>query len=159
MAAPTPTARQTPAGTRPNDGHKTLIVLANIPTAPIWEEDVTPLGGEVKTFEIAHMHLNSYAQVGLGSLRRGKEVKVEGLYDPVMYSTLWAQLGVNQVITNHFPNHANVCFHGALTSIDPKGNKEGDRQAATFTITPTFSDPSDGSETAPVYTAGGGTGA
>jgi hypothetical protein len=159
MAAPTPSPRQTPAGTRPNDGHKTHVVLSANPTASIWETEVTPLGGTVNTFDLLHMHLNTYGQKGLGSLRRGKEITVTALYDPVIYSTLWAQLGSNQVITVHFPNHSSVCFHGALTDISPGANKEGEAQMGTFTFTPTFSDPSDGSETAPVYTAGGGTGA
>lgn len=159
MAAPTPSARAAPNGTRPNDGHKTHIVLANLTNAAIWEEEVTPLGGSVATFDLMHMHLDTYAQKGVGSLIRGKDVVVNGLYDPAIYNTLWNQLGTNQVITVHFPNHASVCFHGVLSDISPGANKEGEKQAGTFTFTPTFADPTDGSETAPVYTAGGGTGA
>ena len=161
MAAPTITAPQSPAGgARPNDGHKTLVVLANAPTAALWILSVKPPAIEMATFELRHMNLNEWAQMAIGSLKKMGPISGKALYDPVVYSQLSDQVGVNQAVSVHWPNHAAIAVWAALTKLDPDENSEGNPQTMSFEITPTMADPASGNAEADfTYAAGGGTGA
>lgn len=77
------------------------------------------------------------------------EVKVTVAYDIVGWSAILAQIGVNQLVTVHFPDGKTVAFWGWLDKFEPGALKEGEQPEAECVIVPSNHNTS-GVEVAPV---------
>lgn len=157
MAAPTPTARQTPTGLRLTDGHSTKITFARSPAISLWEITVKPPGidggDEIDT---TTMHNVLWRTRQPRQLRTLTESTFTAAYDPNVYNTILSNLNVNDQITCRFPDGSTLAFWGYLKAFEVNDHTEGEQPEATVTIVPTNQD-DDGAEQAPVMTSVSGT--
>lgn len=160
MAAPTPTARQTPDAGRMSDGFSTKITFAAKPNVALWERQVKPPGldgGE--PIDISTMFNVFWHTLHPRRLVKMADATTMVAYNPVVLNELLSLLNVQTTITITFPDAATWCFYGFLQKFEPGDNKEGEFPEATVTVVPTNWDYVNKVEAGPVYTTGsGGTG-
>ena len=158
MAAPTPTARGTPAGIKLEDGYQTLITFASHPTIKFWEKTVKPPGLDGGDgIDTTTMHNVTYRTFDTKHLKTLTESVLTGPYDPDVFTTLVAQININQACTTKFPDGSTLTYYGAITKAEIGEHKEGELPEMTITIKPTNWDPTGFVEAAPVFTAATGT--
>lgn len=157
MAAPTPTARATPAGIKLKDGFRSLVTFALDTNIELWEKQVTPPGLDGgDSVEQTTMHNQTYRTFAPRSLRTLTEMKFTAAYDPQIYVSVLAAINREDTITVAFKDGSTVCFFGYLKNFEPGELVEGTQPEATCTIVPTNID-SSGVEQAAVLTSVAGT--
>lgn len=158
MAAPTPTARQTPTGIKLDDGHSTLVTIGSDPDCSFWEKTVTPPGLDGgDPVETTTMHNDVWRTMAPRKLKTLTDLTTTAAYDPVIYTQLVGRINEETTITVTFPDGSTLAFYGYLRSFIPDEVSEGEQPTATATITPTNQDPTTGAEEAPVLTNVSGT--
>lgn len=150
----TTTARQTPGGTKLDDGFSTKIAFAADPDVSFWEKSVKPPGIDGgDAIDTTTMHNTTWRTFAARALRTLTESSITVAYDPKVYDQIVALINVNGWITVHFPDGSILNFVGFLRSFEPGDNSEGAQPEATISITPT--NILNGVETAPDYSATG----
>jgi hypothetical protein len=157
MAAPIPTPRVAPTGTRLEDGHPTFVTFSLDTNVEIWEIEVKPPGLDGgDAINTTTMHNVAVRTFGLRALYTMTETTITAAYDPIAYDSLRSMINREQTLTVTFPDGSTLAFFGGMTKFDPTGIKEGEMPTATMTIVPTDKD-STGAEQAPVLTNVAGT--
>lgn len=158
MAAPSTTARVTPAGIVLPDGHSTQVAFSLDPNVAFWEKNVTPPGldgGEpIDTTTMFNATYRTFAPRALMTLT---PMTMTGLYDPDVYDEIIAIINNEGSITVHFSDGSTLDFFGYLQKFDPAELVEGTAPEATITIVPTNYDPVNHVEAGPVMTEVAGT--
>ncbi len=159
MAAPTPTARQTPAGIPVWDGYQVLYTFKRFPAVKLWEKATTPPGVEGgEGIDQTTQH---------NAFRRTKKPRAlyemtDGSftcgYDPVVYDTILQMVNIEDEVTALFCDGSTIVDYGYLRSFIPAQMVEGTMPEATVTIVWTGLDPGTSLlEQAPVTTSIPGT--
>ena len=147
------TARVTPADALLEDGHQTLITVADDPDISFWEKEVQPPGidggGENN---ITTMHNTAWRVFAPKKLKTLTPVVITAGYNPAVYDQIIAELQDNQEITVTFSDGSTVVFWGWVDKFIPQGSSEGGMPEAEITIIPSNRDDA-GAEQAPAYTA------
>lgn len=141
---------------RLDDGFSTTFTFVNAPTIKLWEKEVTPpgitQGGAIDTTTMRNTSWRTMAPKALRSLTA---VSATVAYATVILeggaSSIYAQLGVNQLITINFPDGSALTFWGFLNEFTPGANVEGEQPTATITIEPTNRNEQTGEEAPPSY--------
>lgn len=158
MAAPTPTARQTPAGIRLTDGFSTKVTFAADPDVSLWERTVKPPGVDGgDAIETSTMHQTAWRTMAARALKTLTESTFTAAYDPNCYNQLISLINVETTITVTFPDGSTLAFFGFLRAFEPNELQEGEMPDAQVSITPTNEDPAAHTEQAPVLTSVPGT--
>lgn len=157
MAAPTPTARVTPAGKLLPDGYQSLTTFSLDTNIDIWEVEMTPIGLDLgEPINITSQHNVAWRTMFLRQLITATPQTIRGFYDPELYSQILAMRGINQTITQDYYDGTTVCYYGGVTRVEFGPLVEGTVPEVTITITPTNRD-STGAEYGPVVTSVTGT--
>lgn len=139
---------------RIDDGFSTIFTLSNIPSAKLYEKELTPPGvmggGPIDTTTMRNLAWRTKSPKQLKSLG---DVTATVAYATEVYDDVIAQIQVNQEITVTFPDQSTIVFWGWLEEFTPGNNTEGAQPTAKVTIHTSNHD-ADGVETAPVYTEG-----
>lgn len=155
---PSPTARQTPAGIKLEDGHSTIITLAADPDVSLWEKSVTPPGIDGgDAVEQTTMHNVTWRPMAPRRLKTLTEMTFTAAYDPDAYNQLVGLINVETTVTVRFPDGSTLAFYGYLKSFEPQELSEGEQPEANCSIVPTNADPVTGAEAGPVLTSAAGT--
>lgn len=158
MAAPTPTARQTPSGYKLPDGYQTLITFARQPAIKFWEKTIKPPGIDGKEAIDTTTMLNSqWRTFAHRSLQTLTPASVKAAYDPEYYTAIRSLINTNDTITVRWPDGSTLAFYGFLQGIEYDELVEGTMPEATLTITPTNWDAANGVEAGPTFTGSAGT--
>lgn len=159
MAAPTATARGTPAGIQLCDGMFSVITFARLPTVSFWEKGVTPPGLEGGDAIDATSHHNvRYRTKCPRSLIDLTDVTTKVFYDPNVYNQIITDLiNVPDTVTVEFHDGSTLAFYGYLKSFVPDEMTEGTKPEATITIVCTNFDHANDVEAGPVLTSVAGT--
>lgn len=138
--------------TRIDDGYQTLISFAENPSVSFYEKEVTPpgmdAGGPVDTTTMRNTTVRTFAPKHLVTMT---EMSFTAAYDPEVYDSVLAMLGVNQLITVTFPDGSTLAFWGWLDKFMLGALTEGSQPTADCTIQPSNQNDS-GVETQHVYT-------
>ena len=141
---------------RLDDGFSTTIDFADFPSLGglvMWEKTVTPPGvsggGANETTTMRNTALRTNAPKKLKSMGEGGATVA---YDPAIYTTLFAAVNVNQLITINYPDGSNIQFWGWLDNFEPSEIVEGEQPTADLTFICSNQNAA-GEETAPVYNA------
>lgn len=157
MAAPTPTARGTPAGIRLDEGFSTKVTLARNTTVSIWEKTIKPPGVDGgEAVETTTMHNLTLRTMAPRVLKTMTPMTFKGIYDPNLYNQLFSIVNVRDTITVKFSDNSTLAFWGYVQKFEPAEISEGAPCEADITIVPTNTDLS-GVEQAPVLTSVAGT--
>lgn len=136
---------------RLDDGFSTIITLENIPNIRIYEKDVTPpgytAGGPIDTTTMRNVAYRTQAPRKLKSLT---QVSATVAYATSAYPDIWAQIGINQLITITFPDESTLEFYGWIEEFTPSTHVEGEQPTANLVIQTGMRD-NDGEEVAPAY--------
>lgn len=135
-----------------DDGFATFITIANIPTVQLYEKEVTPpgysMGGAIET---TTMRNSTWRTMSPRSLKTLSPVSATVAYATVALEQILAQMGINQLITVHFPDASTLAFWGWIEEFTPGALTEGEQPTATLTLQPSNHNDS-GTEVAPDYT-------
>lgn len=154
MGAPVATARVTPTSTNKlKQGHPTKFTLAVDPDIAFWEKEVTPPGVMSGVYPIGDMFSQAWVQKIPNALKEMKPVTLVANYAPEVLPLIVAVIGVMTTGTVTFNSGATWAFFCTMTDFSPGANKKDEQPSCTLTIEPTMTDPTDGSEAGPVYTA------
>lgn len=138
---------------RLDDGFSTIITLENLPTVKLYEKEVTPpgftAGGAIETTTMRNTAYRTSAPRKLKSL---SPVSATVAYATEALEQIWAQIGVNQLVTVTFPDTSTIAFYGWIEEFTPSTHTEGEQPTANLVIQPGMRNPA-GEEVAPVYTA------
>jgi hypothetical protein len=157
MAAPTPTARQTPAGRKLKDGFKATITFKRFPAIRLWEKSVTPPGWDGgDAIDTTTMHNSDLRTMYPRSLVTLTEASGTVAYDPKAYDEIRQAINVNDEITITYSDGSTLAFWGWLRTFEPSELQEGEFPEAEITITPSNVDDDD-AEQFPVMTEIAGT--
>ena len=158
MAAPTTTVRQTPAGIRLENGFPIKIAFAADPDVSFWEVDVQPPGVDGgDPIDTTTQHNTEWRTMAARTLKTLTQSQVSAAYDPNVYNNILSLINVETSVTVRFPDGSILDFWGYLKSFEPQEANEGTMPTAGIQIVPTNTDPSNGSEAAPVLTSVAGT--
>ena len=160
MAAPTPTARGTPAGKKLTKSWKTTVTIAADLTLEFFEQSVTPPGIDGGTpIDTSTMLNTKWKTQSPGRLIMMTDMTIKGYYDPLIYSSLALYVNVITTITLTFPDLSTLAFYGFIKQVAfSELTNDNSKPSVTLTIAAANQDPSTCVEAAPVYTAGPGTG-
>lgn len=152
MAAPTATARGTPAvGLAMKDGYRSLIAFASNPNVLFWEKANKGPGLDGgDSINVTTMHFGSWRGFRSRSLMTLTEITTKAAFHPLVLPQIQAMVNLEQAITFHWPTGNYTAFWGFLRVFDVDDLVEGTQPEATVTITPTNIDPSTGAEAGPV---------
>lgn len=138
---------------RIDDGFQTTVSFADNPTVKFYEKTVTPPGmdggGANDTTTMRNSTLRTKAPKKLKSMT---DMTMTAAYDPEVYSSVWAMINQNQLITVNFPDGSDIQFWGWLDKFMPGEIREGEQPTATVTVVCSNQNDS-GAEVAPVYNA------
>jgi len=136
---------------RLDDGFSTIITLANVPTIKLYEKEVTPpgftAGGAIDTTTMRNI---AYRTMAPRKLKNLTPVSATVAYATESIEDIWAQIGVNQLVTITYPDKSTITFWGWIEEFTPGNHVEGAQPTATLKVQPGMRD-DDGEETAPVY--------
>lgn len=158
MAAPTPTARGTPAGIALREGFHAKITFAANTTISFWEKTVDPPGldGGAPIDQTTQFNTLYRTRWPRTLIDVTPITLPDAAYDPNVISQLASLINVNTVITVSFQDTSTVCFYGYLQSFKPNPQREGEQPTCSITIVPTNMD-STYVEQGPVVTSVAGT--
>lgn len=136
------------------DGFSTIITISGDPDIEFEEKTLTPPsiegGGENDASTMRNTAWRTKYPKGLKTLG---PMQCNVAYDPLVYTSIIAQLNVNQSITVTFPNGGTLQFYGWIDAFTPDAAEEGSQPTATVAIIPSNINPTGEVEAAPVYTA------
>lgn len=151
--APTPVARTDPAGTKLDDGYRTLVAFTADPDASFWEKSITPPGMDGgDEIDTTTMHNDTYRTKAPRALVTMTPFSMTVAYDPALYTSILTLINIPTTVTVHYPNGGSLAFYGYLRAFEPDALVEGTQPEATITVVPTNQDPTTGDEEDPVYT-------
>jgi hypothetical protein len=128
------------------------MTLSGAPTAPLWETGVTPPGIDGgPAIDVATMRQTKWRPFMPSALQTMTEFTVTAMYDPSAYTSISAQVNVNQSMTVALPNGGVVTFWGFIRRWIPNELREGQPPTAQVTVNPSNQD-NTGAEVAPTYT-------
>jgi hypothetical protein len=158
MAAPSPTARQTPFGHRLKNGFKCFYTCAAAPKLSIWETECTPLGMDAgDKVNTTTMWNNTVVTYAAGELIDFTDAQFTGAYDPKLKTQLITILGVESTWTCTYSNGDTESFYGYLKTANFASMQRNVMPMGTFTVVATNTDPINDTEEVPVITLAGGT--
>jgi hypothetical protein len=158
MAAPTPSARVSPAGIKLKDGFKTVITFAADTDISLWEKNVTPPGIDGgDAVAQTTMHNVTWRTMAPRQLKTLTDFKVTAAYDPAVYTQILAIVNVETTVTVTFPDGSTLAFYGFLKTLEFADLVEGTQPELTATVVPTNFDPVNHVEAAPVLASVVGT--
>jgi hypothetical protein len=96
------------------------------------------------------MHNDSWRTRGPRHLVTLTDSKCKAAYDANLYSSILANLNVEQSITIQFSSGVAIAFYGFLRLFEPEEMTEDKMPTANITIVPTNVDPASGLEAPPV---------
>lgn len=141
MAAPAPTARQTPVGLKLRDGYQALITLEVDPDISFWEKQVQPPGIEGgEPIPQTTMHNEVYRTQAPRSLKTVTSTTHQVAYDPVVTNQVVAIINQPTTITVTWSDGSTVAYFGYLRSFIPASMQEGVQPEAAIVIEPTNED-------------------
>jgi hypothetical protein len=160
MPAPSPLARTPPTAYRLPDGFKSTITFSLNASISLYEVELDDGGvtaGEmikISTMFNSRWHTKAFRQL----VDQGESTFMCG-WDPKVYTSILAILGINQTVTHTFPEGSTYCYYGGLKEFKRGKLKEGEFPMATCTVAATNVDPTSVTEAeyGPVFTAGSGT--
>lgn len=158
MAAPTPTARGTPAGIPLREGFHAKITLAANTTISFWEKTVDPPGLDGgppidQTTQFNTLYRTKWPR----TLIDVNAINIpDAAYDPNLYTQVLTIINTNTVITVSFQDGSTLAFYGYLQSFNPNPQREGEQPSCSLVFVPTNMD-SSYAEQAPVMTSVAGT--
>lgn len=161
MAAPSVTARSTPAGIPLDQGYQSLVAFSLDPDISVWEKlDGVGLpginGGE--PINISTMHNTTWHTMVARALKTLTPFTLACFYDPDCYNQINAILNDDSgSITIHFPDGSTLAFWGYVQKAEFGALQEGTPPEITLTIVPTNYDKANRVEAAPVLTSVAGT--
>lgn len=136
---------------RLDDGFATFITFANLATIKLYEREVMPpgytAGGPIETTTMRNIAYRTSAPRKLKSLT---QVTATVSYATEAIDEIWAQIGINQLVTITYPDGWVIAFWGWIESFTPASHKEGEQPTASLVVHPSMRD-SDGDEVAPDY--------
>lgn len=124
------------------NGFNTTVTLAGAGVVFL-EHEVTPPGYDggplIEVTSMRNQRWRTFVPKALITLTK-LDMKAE--YDPLFYSTILAQVNLNQQMFCNFPTLTNapprsVLFWGAMNSFQPQSHKIEDLPLADVTLTPT----------------------
>jgi hypothetical protein len=158
MAAPTPTARQSPSGIRINEGFPVKLTLSSDPDIELWEISMKMPGiDNGDPIDITTQHNVEAKTKAARYLNEWTNGSVKFALDPVMLTRARQQVGREQTLTATIPDGSTYAFYGYIKSVDFDEWGEGTRPEATADIVVTNFDPSNRVEALPVFTDVAGT--
>lgn len=158
MAAPTPTARGTPAGIKLKDGYSSKLTFAANATLSIWEKMPKPAGMDGgDPIDQTTMHNVAWRTAAARSLKTLTPFTCKFAYDPNCYSQLNSLINVETTVTQSFGDGSTVCYFGFLQKVEFDELQEGKQPEGTATICPTNFDPVGKVEAGPVIVSVAGT--
>lgn len=158
MAAPAPTARQTPNGVPLQEGQSTKITFASVPDVAFWEVSVKPPGldgGDM--INNTTMHNVKWRTMHPRKLVTRTEATAVVTFDPAILPLIDNLVNKNDEITFTYSDGTTDAMWGALQKFEPSEFKEGEQPQATITIVPTNYDTGDHTEAGPVVSPVAGT--
>ncbi len=158
MSAPTPTARQTPAGIKVKDGFPATITFAADPDVSFWEKTVKPPGIDGGDPIPQTTMLNSaWHTMAPRSLKKLTECSGSAAYDPNVVNNILALINVETTVTVRWADGSTLAFFGYLQKVEFEELKEGEQPSLNYTVQPTNFDPVAHTEQPPVLTSVVGT--
>ena len=161
MAAPTPTARVAPNGTKLKDGYKSVITFARLSNFAIFEKSMTPPGYDGgDPIEQTTMHNDDVHTKAPQSLIDCTNSTIKCAYDPKCYKDSGGALSlinIEDTITQRFSDGSTLAYYGYLKSWTPDEMSMGEQPEATVEIVVTNFDPVNKVEALPVLTEVTGT--
>jgi hypothetical protein len=155
---PTPTARQTPAGIKLDEGFPTKITFSRDPNIEFWEKTVKPPGLDGgDPVDTTTMHNSTYRTMNPRKLKTMTAMSTKVAYDPVVYSSILELINVKDTVTVTFSDGSTLAFYGYLKEFSPDDIDEGKQPEAGITIIPTNQHPTTGAESGAVLTSVTGT--
>lgn len=158
MAAPTPTARQTPVGKRFRNGFRTKVTFAADPDISLWEREVTPMGvdgGEaVDTTTMWNDAYQTKAPRELSDLTDGQMVVA---FQEASLTQILAIINVETTITLTYPDLSTEAFFGWLRTFVRNAFVRGTMPTATVAFVSSAWDPAADVEAGPVVAPIAGT--
>lgn len=158
IAAPTPTARTLPTGTKEPEGFPVLVTFSLNPGLWFWEKVSKPLAyddgepiDQTTQFNVKFMTKAPRALIDTPPLHS------KGMYDPDIYSQIITMIGTRQTITHKFPNGSTVCFYGYVQKFEPEDTEIGKAPEADITYVVTNWDQVNQVEAGPAYASAHGT--
>lgn len=152
------TNRQTPAGTKLDDGFSIKIAFAVDPDISFWEKTVTPPGidggDKIPTTTQHNVAWRTFAARALKELTDGS---INAAYDPEVIEQINSIINQPGEITIHFPDTSKLVVYGYLKSFTPAALSEGEQPTADITIVFTNYNPNTGAEVGPVFIDNSGT--
>lgn len=157
MAAPTPTARGTPAGIKMKDGYSTKITFARYPTIEFWEKIVGLVGiDNGEPIDQTTMHTTRYRQMAPRQLLTLTPFDIDVAYDPDITKVIDI-IGKEDTVTETNPDGTTIAYYAFAQKWSPKPREEGKQPEATLTIVPTNWDPVNKVEAGPAIASVTGT--
>jgi len=156
MAAPSVTARSTPAGTHLESSHATKIASVLDPDISFWEKSVKPPGidGGDPVSQTTHFN-TTWRTMAPRILKTLTPINVsDAAYDPQVFSQILAIVNVNTEWTVHLSNGDTIAVWAYLRSAEPNDLPQDEsnvQPSLSIVIQPTNRD-SSGAEQGPVYT-------
>jgi len=150
--------RETPTGTKLDDGFSTKIALEGDTNIDFWEKTVQPPGIDGgDSIDITNMWNSALRTKAARSLYDLTDVSLTVAYDPLVYDQIIAIINSNGQVTVTFPDTSTLTFYGYLKSFEPSELSEGEEPTADITIVCTNVNPNTDAETAPVFSNNSGT--
>lgn len=135
-----------------NDGFSTIITLTGAGVV-FKEKEVTPPGvdggGENDTTTMRNTTWRTRQPKKLKTLEK---MSCMAAYDTSWYTTIVAEINVNQVISVTFADGSSLTFFGWLNKFTPNTVKEGEQPTAEIEIIASNQDDA-GTEQPPIYVA------
>lgn len=153
MAAPAPSTRSTPVGTKPKSGYQSTISFASpYGDLEIWEKTVTPIGiDNGEPIDTTTMHNTRYRTKAPRPLNEVLGAMTRAAYDPQVLTRIMTICGLDTTVTIHNFDGSSYAFFGYLKSFKPGGSEDTKQPEADVEVVATNVD-STGAEFAPVYT-------
>lgn len=158
MAAPSATARGTPAGKPLQSGHSTKITIALNPTISFWEKTVS--GGGVNTgdkIDITTMFNTRYATFAPQPLLEPEDITATCAYDPNVLTQLNSVAGVETTLTVTHPDGSTEAWYGFIMSAVRGENTRGEQPTIEVTFGVSNWDASNDVEAGPTVVSVSGT--
>lgn len=132
-----------------NDGFSTTITLDGGTVLKVKELTPPPVvaGGEI---DVSTMENATWRTRHPKSLKTLSPMTFVAAYEAIAYSTLVAQVGVNQDIVVTFPDNSTLTFWGWVDEFTPNRHTEGEQPTAEVTIIPSNLD-ANKNEIAPAF--------
>ena len=140
---------------RLDDGFSTIITLGTTGAVKLYEKTVTPPGidggGPNDTTTMRNTALRTKKPKKLKTMTT---MSFTAAYDPAVYSEIFDEINVNQLITITFPDGSTLAVWGWLNAFTPNEITEGEQPTAEASFELSNENSADPPvEVAPVYTA------